>query len=79
MISASGVEKDAEEDEGVKKDEEVKMAGKAAEYGKKSEPKWNIREWLRSIQYEDILGELLEKEADASGVSPLELVKLGTM
>ena len=33
------------------------------------EPMWNVGEWLRSLNYEEAVRELLEKAAKASGLS----------
>ena len=34
------------------------------------EPMWNVGEWLRSLNYEEAVRELLEKAAKDSGMSP---------
>ena len=35
-----------------------------------AEPMWNVGEWLRSLNYEEAVRELLEKAAKDSGMSP---------
>ena len=35
-----------------------------------AEPAWNVGEWLRSLNYEEAVRELLEKAAKDSGMSP---------
>ena len=51
-------------------DQTVQQPEQQAIEKENAEPMWNVGEWLRSLNYEEAVRELLEKAAKDSGMSP---------
>ena len=52
------------------KEQTVQQPAQQAIEKENAEPMWNVGEWLRSLNYEEAVRELLEKAAKDSGMSP---------
>ena len=52
------------------KEQTVQQPAQQAIEKENDEPMWNVGEWLRSLNYEEAVRELLEKAAKDSGMSP---------